>query len=199
MTLSSCSLDKGPDVIEAEVLSTRHVCVDESNCDSFAEFAHLPLGAETLMVFLDLSKVCGETVMRNYAYRIKLRLKSEQRKQATPKQRKRVITKKDFQTFRPTREESDPPMKWDLESFPLLSSEKPPSSPSPVKKHASYSVAEEYPALSDAPARPRVTRPFYVPDQEEKPQAEEYPSLSGKPQVQVQQPKKKSPWANLKI
>ena len=192
------SLDKGPDVIEADVLSTRHVCVDESNCDSFAEFTHLPLGAETLMVFLDLSKVCGETVMRNWAYRIKLMLKSEQRKQATPKQPKRVITKKDFQTFRPTREEPDPPMKWDLESFPLLSPDKPAA---PVKKKASYSVevTEEYPALSDAPARPRAHRPFYVPEQEEKPQTEEYPSLSGKPEVQVQQPKKKSPWANLKL
>ena len=192
------SLAAAPDVIEAPVLGIRNRCIEGTESLGAVEFEHLPIGAETSFVFLDLQNVCSQKVMDIFACRIRLRVKAEEQRHKKRKEKKRVITKADYQTFTEIAPEEE--VCLDLSEFPPLPSDgsaQVSRRRAPAKK---LTFDEEYPVLGGAaPAKRKQAPAFYVPEEEEKPQEEAYPSLSGKEEVRVQKKKKPSPWAQLKL
>jgi len=110
------NINRYPNTFEAPVISSSSITIDDSNRHFRPEFAHLPSGAEVQVSFLDLSKVVSNRVLNSYKNQISSRTKANIKK---PPPKKRIITKKDFQTFLPLAPEPVIDLRNEV-SFPSL-------------------------------------------------------------------------------
>lgn len=187
------SLSKAPDVIEAKILNSQALVIGESDVRSDSEFSHLPSGAEIKLVLVDLSGIVSSDVVGKF--RAKIKRKTVRKKPAATLPEGPVITKDDYQKFVAIDAEEAVNL-LDESVFPAW------GTPNPPKRRLAkgVDVKEDFPELLPRSVKKKTyAKPFYRPPEPEKPKEDLYPTLTGRPEVTVQKPKKASAWANLKL
>jgi hypothetical protein len=187
------SLEKAPPLIEGKPITTFTSVIEKTNRSQFSGLGHLPTGAETVFVLLDLSSVCSPRIMSRFAFRVKMKTPKERK----PARSQRVVTSRDYSRLHPVEREKPVDLS-DQNEFPELI----PGKPVQLKKIPEMAFREEFPALNDSPMKTvkravsyGVSEPVRPPP---KRAAEEYPTLSGRPEVAVQRPKPATAWNKLK-
>jgi hypothetical protein len=198
-------LAASPDCIEANVINSFAAVVDHRH--RAPDVAHLPTGAEIRRVLLDLSAVVSADVADRFAFRIDLKRPRKPRRRPG-----KVVTEADFQSFLPRPPEPEVAMN-DNAQFPELV---PGLVPQRRPRGPPLRVKEDYPRLSDAPpprgtsagaasgwvalgAQAKARADAAAAAARPRRREEEFPTLSGRPEVSVERPKKGSPWQAVKF
>jgi hypothetical protein len=199
-------LASSPDCIDAKVVNSFTAVVDDRH--RAPDVAHLPSGAEIRRVLLDLSGVVSADVCERFTFRVDLKRPARKARRRGGK----AVTKRDFQSFRPLPPEPEVAMNDEAqfpELVPGLVPQKRPRGP-PLK------VKEDYPRLSDAlprrgtsagaatgwgalGAQAKAKSEAAAAAARPRRREDEFPTLSGRPVVSVERPKKTSPWEAVKF
>ena len=183
---------KWPEVLEGEIFSQRHEVIETVSSNEILQ--HLPPGAELFFVLIDITQILSPDIFNQYRKRIEVKRRIFESKNKPPKEKKHVITKKDYQKFVPI--EREIVLKED--DFPPLSNQ---TTPKFKKLAPSTKPKEDFPSFHSNASTHMKDKKWVLPLQDDKPKQykEEFPNIDNIPKPPQRPKKPSSAWGNLKI